>query len=117
MTAVPASHGRSSRAWKKLRARLRREAEERFYAGEEIVCWLCSFAIDMTIEEGHPDCWSPDHVFPVSTHPELAEDPANIRDSHKHCNDSRGNRMPENDLGVLSPCPRSDSGRWIKGTR
>lgn len=114
---VAETAGRSTRAWKKLRARLRAEAQARFDAGEEIVCWLCSLSIDMDLPEGNPDCWSPDHLYPVSTHPELAEDPANIRDSHSRCNDARGNKTPTNDLGVLSPCPKSDSGRWVKLVR
>jgi hypothetical protein len=108
--------GRSSRAWKALRARLRREAEDRFAQGEAVICWLCSFEIDMTITDEHdPAVWEPDHMFPVSTHPDLAEDPANIRDSHRRCNQGRGNARPENDLGVLSRCPQSESGRWVKG--
>lgn len=49
-----------------------------------------------------PEAWELDHLFPRSTHPELALDPGNFRHSHQRCNRSRGNRMPSPGLGSLS---------------
>jgi 5-methylcytosine-specific restriction endonuclease McrA len=58
------------------------------------VCWIC----------GRPGATTVDHVRPVSTHPHLALDPANMRAAHLSCNSERGARAPER----TAPPP----GRW-----
>lgn len=65
-------------------------------------CWLCGQPIDYTLPMEHPEAFQVDHAYPVDHRPELAEDPANFRPSHKHCNLRRGNREPFIDLGIPS---------------
>ena len=84
---VPKSRGRSSRRWTEIIRPACRTRDQRANAP----CWICGQAIDYTIPSGQPDSWSPDHVYTVDRHPELAEDPANIRASHLACNKSRNN--------------------------
>jgi len=78
------TRGRNTSQWKRLRAKLRREAERN---GDR--CWICGGEIDYIAPAHSPDSWEPDHVKPVADFPELAEDPANIRSSHASCNRSR----------------------------
>jgi 5-methylcytosine-specific restriction endonuclease McrA len=67
------------------------------------VCWLDNQPIDYTIIDPHHDgVWEPDHYWPVSTHPQFAEDPANLRASHRECNRNRGNEQHMPSLGTLS---------------
>lgn len=81
----------------------RADAERRHAAGEVVTCWLCNQPVDMTIVDVESDeHYEPDHVFPVSTHPELAADPDNLRDSHRGCNRERGNEMEGLGLGWTS---------------
>lgn len=63
-------------------------------------CWLCGQAIDYTAPASHPDSFELDHYYPVSTHPELVEDPANFRASHSACNRSRGDTQPDDLLAI-----------------
>lgn len=65
-------------------------------------CWLCGKPIDYSLPDIHPEGFNLDHAHPVSTHPELAEDPANFRSSHKDCNERRGDRPPFIELGTPS---------------
>lgn len=87
--------GRNTATWARLRRRLRADAEKR---GDR--CWICGGEIDYLAPAHHPDAWEPDHVRPVSTHPELAEDPANIRSSHASCNNARGSGGTATGLGA-----------------
>lgn len=66
-------------------------------------CWLCGQRIDYRAPARHPDSFEPDHVYPVSTHPHLAEDPGNLRASHMRCNRARGNTA-------------AYRGRWVRTT-
>jgi hypothetical protein len=67
-------------------------------------CWLCRTAIDYLADPGTtPDSHNLDHYYPVSTHPELQQDPDGFRHSHFLCNTSRGNRTPS--LGLGEPMP------------
>lgn len=70
-------------------------------------CWLCGMEIDYRVEWPDDEAFELDHAYPVSTHPEHAEDWANFRASHKACNNKRGNKMPTGGLGKLSR-------RWVK---
>jgi 5-methylcytosine-specific restriction endonuclease McrA len=56
-------------------------------------CWLCGGAIDYLLRDGY-DAFELDHYFPVSTHRQYEEDPANFRPSHRSCNRSRGTARP-----------------------
>ncbi len=68
-------------------------------------CWLCRMRIDYEVPASTtPDSHNLDHYFPVSTHPELQDDPDNWRHSHASCNQSRGNGdAGENGLGEPMP--------------
>lgn len=95
MTAKGA--GRTTRSWRKLRKQFRERC-----ANARAVCWLCGQAIDYSLPFGHPEAWEPDHYHPVATHPELAEDIANLRPSHRDCNIRRGAAAPVLGLGRQS---------------
>jgi len=83
--------GRSGRRWKRLKA-------EVYARGGP--CCRCGQAIDyalpyLSATTGLPDGMSKsvDHYpYPRSTHPHLAEDPANLAPAHLGCNKSAGNR-------------------------
>lgn len=97
MTAKGA--GRTGRAWRELRQSYRDECEAGNYP-----CWLCGQPIDYTAknETESPDAWEPDHFYPVSTHPELGNDRANLRPSHAACNGARSDGDPPLSIGSLS---------------
>jgi len=65
-------------------------------------CWLCGQPIDYLAAPNTPDSFDADHFYPQSTHPELAEDPNNLRPSHCSCNRSRKDGQPSPELGSLS---------------
>jgi len=93
MEGIPRSRGRKSRRWvewvrPQCRARDATTVNPDGTVGAP--CWWCGQPIDYTIPDGHDDAWSPDHVHTVADHPELAEDPANIKPSHLVCNKARG---------------------------
>ena len=72
---------------------------------DKIPCWLCGMPIDYEApynDYGNDDRFEQDHLYPVSTHPDLQEDPANLRPSHAGCNRERGNGDPAPALGMLS---------------
>lgn len=63
-------------------------------------CWLCNMRIDYDAQPGTTDASHElDHYYPVSTHPQLQEDPANFRHSHRKCNQIRGNKTASGGLG------------------
>lgn len=68
------------------------------------VCWICKGRIDYTAGAGTtPDSHHLDHRLPVSTHPELQEDPDNFEHAHKACNQERGTAAPTAGLGEEMP--------------
>ena len=76
--------GRSGRPWERLKAQVR---------ARETHCWQCGQPIDWTIPYRDPDtgavnadAGTVEHINPRSTHPHLAEDPANLGASHRRCN-------------------------------
>lgn len=99
--------GRRTRRYRMLRANFRALCEH-FVNPDGTIgahCWLCGRAIDYSLPagpNGHPEAWNLDHAHPVSTHPELAEDPANFRPSHADCNEKRGDQAPFIELGTPS---------------
>ncbi|NQE88757.1 HNH endonuclease [Nocardia terpenica] len=80
-----ASDPRQTYRWRVLVADLRKQ---------RLPCWVCGQPIDYTAKRFDPDGFEADHVYPVSTHPHLAFEPANVRPSHVRCNRSRGNGEP-----------------------
>ncbi len=88
-----ANAGRRGTRWRRLHAgvKVRRHP-----------CWLCGQPIDYQLAWPDPASFSVDHQHPLSTHPHLAEDPANLRASHLGCNSSRGQRPPRPGVGTTS---------------
>ena len=71
----------------------------------DAVCWLCTMPIDYQApwnDWANDSRFQLDHYWPVSTHPELQEDPANAKASHAGCNRERGNKPPRPGLGIPS---------------
>jgi hypothetical protein len=89
-------HHKSTRRMKRLRKEFRAES-----AANNTPCWMDGMPIAYEVE-GVDDSFELDHYYPVSTHPELQEDPGNFRASHLLCNRTRGNDAPEPGLGTLS---------------
>lgn len=66
-------------------------------------CWICGMRINYDVPANStPDSHNLDHFYPVSTHPEMQEDPANWRHSHAECNVGRGADAPLPGIGILS---------------
>lgn len=86
---ISKNRGRRTRRWREV---IRPAAKQRDTA-KQSPCWICLQPIDYDLPDGHADAWSPDHVYPVNTHPELAEDVANLRPSHLSCNKSRQDKV------------------------
>lgn len=90
--------GRWSTTYKRERKRFRAQCVK-----VNAPCHLCGQAIDYTLEDGKDvDSFECDHFYPVDKYPELAEDPANFRPSHRGCNRSRGNKDVKATLGPPS---------------
>ena len=89
---------RAGRTWHLMSKAFRERCR---VAGEQ--CWICGQPIDYTADSNsHPDAFQPDHFYPVSTHPELALDPGNLRPCHRSCNIARGDGPPPLGLGRTS---------------
>lgn len=101
---ISAYAGRSTRRFKKLRAIFRAEcaAHENPDGTVGKPCWLCGKPINYALPKEHPEGFNLDHVYTVSKRPDLAEDPANFRPSHKLCNEERGNDDPFIQIGSPS---------------
>lgn len=94
----------SSRRYRKLKATFRAKCQ-----ADCLPCWLCGQSIDYSIPHRDPitgvhndDAFELDHLYPRSTHPELSEDPANFKPSHRACNYMRGNSMKVGKIGSLT---------------
>ena len=72
-----AYHGRSTRTFKRMRARILEQSN---------ICWLCGQAGADTV----------DHIVPLSIAPDMGEDAANLMPAHRACNSSKGARLAEN---------------------
>ena len=86
----------TSRRFKSLRSKFKAEGKQ-----TAANCWICGSHIDYELPRIDPftgklnhEAWELDHLYPQSTHPELAEDPANFRHSHSRCNNVRSNEAP-----------------------
>ena len=53
-------------------------------------CGRCGQKIRYDLAYPHPDSFSAGHIKSWVGHPELREDPANLRPEHLHCNQSAG---------------------------
>lgn len=53
-------------------------------------CWICGQPINYEAHKDDPDSFEYDHAKSIKAHPELADDPANGRPSHKRCNGTKG---------------------------
>lgn len=93
---------------KRTNTRLQHKQRAEFkaeHAALDSPCWLCGLPIDYTApfdDYGNDDRFQEDHFYPVSTHPELQDDPTNKRPSHAGCNNARGNGAPVLGLGTPS---------------
>lgn len=58
--------------------------------------------IDYDAPANAAESYEADHFHSVSTHPQLANDPENLRPSHSGCNRSRGNKAIDTDTWVQS---------------
>lgn len=58
-------------------------------------CWLCGQPINYKADYPAEDSFTVDHMYPVATHPHLAEDPGNLRPCHALCNWARGTKKPQ----------------------
>ena len=66
----------------------------------EADCWICKKRIDYTTKPGTTDTSHElDHYYPVSLYPDLQDDPAGFRHSHRKCNRERSNGQPKIGLG------------------
>ncbi len=91
----------------------RRELRKRVLA-EESICHLCGSPVDKTLrrgDDGKPHPMSPelDEIVPVSRGGSPL-DRANVRLSHRICNELKGNNMPtvpDEPVGPLFPLSRS----------
>ena len=90
-------------AWRGAEGRrLRLQCFERDRARHAECVW-CHGEIDYSLgpyrRGGNVMAWSPEHLLPRSTHPDLALEPTNIAAAHFRCNASRGNRAGLSELG------------------
>lgn len=85
--------GRSTRRFKTLAANLRAQRRG---------CCICGQPIDYTLDPKEPGSFTVEHLYPLSTHPHLAEDPANLDASHRGCNSQRGIHEIKPSLGNTS---------------
>lgn len=83
------ARGRSGRPWTRLKAEVYARREPCIRCGQPVNYALPY--IDPTTGRPDPHAKSVDHFpHPLSTHPHLAEDPANCRAAHLGCNWSAG---------------------------
>jgi len=86
--------GRHGSRWRTLTAQVRAKRGP---------CCRCGQRIDYRLSYPDPACFSVDHYpHPLSTHPHLAEDPANLAAAHLLCNQSAGNKGELPGLGEVS---------------
>lgn len=95
---------KSTRRMNRLRDEFFREGKQLDAAGDPAAdCWICLQPIDYSVRAGTTDdSHELDHYYPVSSHPQLQEDPANFRHSHRLCNLLRSKGAPEPELGIPS---------------
>ena len=86
--------GRRGPRWRALRLQVGARHEP---------CCRCGQAINYALTWPDPDAFTVDHYpHALSTHPHLAEDPANLRAAHQRCNQAAGNSSAQPGLGTPS---------------
>jgi hypothetical protein len=89
-----ANAGRGGRRWRRLVANLKMQRRP---------CCRCRQPIDYTLRWPDPQSFSTDHYpHSLSSHPHLAEDPANLDAAHLVCNQSAGSDAPKPTIGAVS---------------
>ena len=73
--------GRSGKRWAALREQIK---------ATHPACYWCGQAINYQAVYPADDSFTVDHIKPWSTHPELREDPSNLKASHAKCNKVKG---------------------------
>lgn len=70
------------------RTRRERQNADNLKAQHRQPCARCGQAIRYDLEHPHPDSFSAGHIKSWADHPELREDPSNLRQEHLRCNQS-----------------------------
>jgi hypothetical protein len=70
------------------RTRRERQNADNLRAQRRQPCARCGQPIDYDAPVGHPDSFNAGHIKPWISHPELREDPSNLRPEHERCNKS-----------------------------
>lgn len=88
------THGRSTRRFKRMAQEVR---------ARRLPCCYCGQAIDYSLPPNDRGAFTVAHRLAVATHPQLAEDPANIRGAaHRACNSAAGISNEPVSLGMVS---------------
>ena len=92
---------KSTRRFKQLKAEFHEQGQQLDAQGNtDANCWICKKRIDYTVKPGTTDkSHELDHYYPVSLYPDLQDDPAGFRHSHRKCNRERSNGQPKIGLG------------------
>lgn len=87
MAVTPSAHyGRSTRRFKAIAAQVKQAGRQ-----NQTPCVECGQPIDYDLDPNHRDAYTTAHKLSVRDHPELAEDPSNIKGpAHRHCNAAAG---------------------------
>ncbi|RRD61642.1 HNH endonuclease [Leucobacter sp. OH1287] len=88
---------RHTALYKKLRKTFRQTCQTK-----QLPCWLCEQPIDYNLPARHPEAFELDHINPVTSHPEQANNPNNFKPSHRLCNQTKSNKTHTTNLGTLS---------------
>lgn len=86
--------GRQGSVWRRLRADLKQRTKD-----SDLPCGICGQSIDTTLHYLDPNAFEVDHIKSKHAYPELAEDPANLIQVHRHCNQNKGDRAMRPGLG------------------
>jgi len=87
----------NKRAWGH-RPRPGKHIRQRVLARDNWTCYLCAGPIDPSLAWPHPLGASVDHYIPVSAGGTDRDD--NLRATHWHCNENKGDRLPEVEIWI-----------------
>ena len=74
------------------RTRRERQNADNLKAARLQPCQRCGQRINYDAQPGEPDAFNAGHIKSWRDHPELREDPSNLRPEHESCNKSAGVR-------------------------
>lgn len=80
-----------------VRRRVQKPVRQRVLRRDDWTCYLCRSAIDPSLVWPHPRSGTVDHVIPVSAGG--SDDPSNLRATHWHCNEEKGDRLLGIEMG------------------